>query len=416
MRDIDAILDAIRPGDRVFIPGSSGEPTALLEAWREDPDRTNGLDIVTSLVPGINSLDLDRLHPSARVTGLFMQPAFAEAQRDGRYRHLPVSYGGFNRMILDAAQPFDVCVVQVAEPAPDGRCSLGPAVEFTPAIVERSQRVVALINAATPALASSPALEETQFDAIAQVETALPTYDTGAIDVASATIADHVAGFIPDGAVLQVGLGKTPAALLHRLTDRRGLRLHGGMFGDGVQGLVDAGALDPDWDHRACVFVGPTFLYDWAANQTALRVAGCEMTHAPDVLASLERFCAINSAIEVDLFGQAALEHAGGAAVSGAGGAPDFSRAASLSAGGVSILALPATAARGTRSRIVARLRSPGVATLPRTDLDVVITEYGAADLRGLGVHERAAALIAVADPTFQTDLSEAWRILASTL
>lgn len=416
MHGISAILDAIRPGDRVFIPGSSGAPNALLQAWQEDPDRTRNLDIVTSLVPGINSLDIDRLHSSARVTGLFMQPAFAKAQRDGRYRHLPLSYGGFMRRVLDAADPFDVCVVQVAEPDAEWRCSFGPAAEFTPAIASRAGRILALINAGTPTLAASPGLAEAGFGAVARVDVPLDIYDTGAIDAGSAAIAGHVAAFIPDGATVQVGLGKTPAALLSRLTDRRGLRLHSGMFGEGVQALVEAGALDPDWDHRACVFVGPHSLYAWAAEQDLLRVAGCETTHGAGVLASLDRFHAVNSAIEVDLFGQAALEHAGGAAVSGAGGAPDFARAASLSAGGLSILALPATAARGTRSRIVATLTAPGVATLPRTDIDVVVTENGAADLRGLGVHERATGLIAIADRAFQDDLTEAWRTLTTSL
>ncbi|CAN5419468.1 acetyl-CoA hydrolase/transferase C-terminal domain-containing protein [soil metagenome] len=416
MNELAAVLDAIRPGDRVFIPGSSGEPSAVLTAWREDPDRTKNLDIVTSLVPGINGLDLERLHPTARVTGLFMQPAFARAHREGRYRHLPLSYGGFDRAVRDTNRPFDVCVVQVAEPGVDGLCSMGPAAEFTPAISARSRLVLGLINQRTPAITSSPALAESSFTLSARVETQLPVYDTGAIDAASATIAGYVADFIPDGAALQVGLGKTPAALLSRLRDRRGLRLHSGMFGDGVQGLVDAGALDPDWDHRACVFVGSRELYAWAAGQSGLRVAGCETTHAPEVLAGLGRFHAVNSAIEVDLFGQAALEHAGGAAVSGAGGAPDFSRAASLSAGGVSILAMQATAARSTRSRIVDRLTAPGVVTLPRSDIDIVVTEHGAADLRGLGVHDRALALIAVADPKFRNDLADAWQAIAKTL
>lgn len=416
MSGVEAVLDAIRPGDRVFIPGSSGAPTALLQAWLDDPDRTRDLKIFTSLVPGINSLDIDRLHPTARVTGLFMPPSFARAQREGRYRHLPLSYGGFTRRVLDAEQPFDVCVVQVAEPDADRQCSFGPAAEFTPAIASRSRRVLALFNARTPRLTASPGITETAFDAIARVDVDLDVYDTGAIDAGSAAIADHVAAFIPDGAAVQVGLGKTPAALLGRLTDRRGLRLHSGMFGDGVQTLQGSGALDPEWDHRACVFVGPTRLYTWAAEQDQLRVVGCETTHGAQVLANLDRFHAVNSAIEIDLFGQAALEHAGGSAVSGAGGAPDFARAASMSAGGLSIIALPATAARGRRSRIVAGLTAPGVATLPRTDIDVVVTEHGAADLRGLSVHERAARLIAIADPPFQSDLTEAWRVLAMSL
>jgi len=408
-RGIETVLEAIRPGDRVFVPGSSGEPTALLAAWAEDPALTRGLNIVTSLVPGINTLDLNRLHPTARVTGLFMQPAFEEAARSGRYRHLPLGYGGFTRMLADGELTFDVCVAQVAPPDSNGDCSTGPAVEFLALAARQASRRVGLVNTRTPSVSGAPAFAMAGFSATATVDTHLPRYETGTIDAASAAIAQHIAGLIPDGATLQVGLGKTPAALMAAICDRRALRLHSGMFGDGVMALAQNGALDPGFDHRACVFVGSQALYDWAAEQSCLRVAGCEVTHGAAILAGLDAFFAVNSAVEVDLFGQCALEHAAGRAISGAGGAPDFARAAIQSPGGRSIVALPATAASGARSRIVAKLGAPAVCTLPRTDVQTVVTEYGVADLRGLDVNERAAALIRVAAPVFQDGLIAAW-------
>lgn len=416
MSNLTAVLDQIRPGHRVFVAGSSGEPTALLDAWRADPERTRGLDIVTSLVPGINTLDIAALHPTATVTGLFMQPAFSEAQRHGRYRHLPISYGGFARALSDGDVTFDVCVAQVSPPDTEGRGSLGPAVEFLPAAMARSAVVCGLVNARTPALAGSPTIDIASLTATDEVDTPLAVYDTGAIDPVSARIADSIAPFIRDDATLQVGLGKTPAALMQALGGRRGLKLHSGMFGDGVRALVDADALDPAWNHRACVFVGGTDLYEWASGQTILSVVGCEHTHGASTLAGLQRFVAVNSAIEVDLSGQAALEHIDGRAISGAGGAPDFARAARMSPGGLSIVALPSAGARGTRSRIVAALGAPGVATLPRTDIDVVVTEHGVADLRGRSVMERAERLIAIADPAFHDDLTDAWRAVADRL
>lgn len=416
MSDLTAVLDQIRPGHRVFVAGSSGEPTALLGAWRADPERTRGIDIVTSLVPGINTLDIAALHSTATVTGLFMQPAFAEAQRHGRFRHLPISYGGFSRALSDGDLTFDVCVVQVSRPDAEGRGSLGPAVEFLPAAMARSALVCGLVNARTPTLAGSPTIDIASLTATAEVETPLAVYNTGAIDPVSARIAESIAPFIRDGATLQVGLGKTPAALVQALGDRRGLKLHSGMFGDGVRALVDADALDPSWNHVACVFVGGADLYEWAAGQTTLSVVGCEHTHGASTLARLQRFVAVNSAIEVDLSGQASLEHIDGRAISGAGGAPDFARAARMSPDGLSIVALPSAGARGTRSRIVATLGAPGVATLPRTDIDVVVTEHGVADLRGRSVMERAERLIAIADPAFHDDLTDAWRAVADRL
>ncbi|MCL8382922.1 MULTISPECIES: acetyl-CoA hydrolase/transferase family protein [Xanthobacter] len=415
MSDISAILDQIRPGDRVFVAGAGGEPSALLAAWREDPGLTRGLNIVTSVVPGINDLDLDRLGAEATVTGLFMQPGFAAAQRAGQYRHLPVSYGGFAQMLAEDLR-FDVCVAQVAPPDAAGACSLGPAVEFILLAAARSERLVGLFNAQTPRLAAAPSIPRGDFLAVAEVDTPLPTYDTGLIDSASRKVAEHIAQFVDDGATLQIGLGKTPAALMQALTDRRGLRLHSGMFGDGVMDLERAGALKADWPHRACVFVGTPNLYRWAAEQSALSLAGCDITHGPQTLAALTQFIAINSAVEVDLWGQAALEHAGGAAISGAGGAPDFARAARMSPNGSSVIALPATAARGKRSRIVPKLSAPCVATLPRTDIDIVVTEFGAASLRGRSVVERARALIEIAAPQYREELNKAWQETLSKL
>ena len=145
--------------------------------------------------------------------------------------------------------------------------------------------------------------------------------------------------------------------------------------------------------------------------------AGCDVTH--DICRPwppcADRFIAVNSALSVDLFGQANLEIAGAKAVSGLGGAADFARGARAAAGGLSIVALAASYAAGTRSRIVPRL-GDGIASLGRTDIDIVVTEHGAADLRGCSVHERAEALIEIAAPESQPALADAWRTMAGRL
>ncbi|RQR22033.1 hypothetical protein DIE23_37360 [Burkholderia sp. Bp9143] len=198
------------------------------------------------------------------------------------------------------------------------------------------------------------------------------------------------------------------------LSDRRNLRLHSGMLSDGLLNLAEAGALDMQYTHTTCVIVGSTELYTRVQDFMPLRIAGCDVTHAPNTLLSLRNFVAVNSAIEVDLFGQCNLEHVNGAAVSGAGGAPDFARAARLTEGGCSIVAL--TARHGNGSRIVPRLSSPAVASLSRIDVDYIVTEFGIAKLTGASVHERAEAIIGVAAPEFHDELYEAWRAIATHL
>lgn len=410
MRPAD-LAGVFAPGQSVFVPGASGEPSGLVQGFHDDPEPTRGLSITTSFVPGMNRLEAGALHPTATVSGLFMLPGLRAAQREGRYRHLPVSYAGFQAS-LEEGDGFDVVVVQVSPPDGRGRCSLGPAAEFMPAVLARSRGIVGVVNARVPFLRHAPSIPFDRFDRVVEIEGDIAVYDPGPLDAVALAIAGHVARFIEDGATLQVGLGKAPAALMSVLGDRRALRLHSGLLSDGALDLAEAGALDPDWRHLSCVLAGSRRLYGRAAACDLIHVAGCDQTHAPAVLNGLGRFVAVNSALEVDLFGQCNLEIAAGRAVGGPGGAPDFARAARMSRGGLSIVALPSRAPGA--SRIVARLST--VASLPRTDVEIVVTEHGPADLRGLSVHERAEALIAVAAPPFRGELSAQWADIAANL
>ena len=233
---IPQLADTLAGGGLTYIPGSAGEPTPLLDLWAADPERTRDARILTSLLPGINTLAMDGLHPTATVTGLFMQPAWQAAQVAGRFRHLPLSYSGVVRHVRERVAA-ETCVVHVSPPDAAGRCSLGPAVEFTPLVQARSRRTVALVNPLLPAIPGAPSLEYGAFDAAAEVEFAPRGYEVGAPNRTAAAIAGHVAGFIGDGCTLQVGLGKVPDALMVLLRERRGLRLHSGMLADS--------ALDP---------------------------------------------------------------------------------------------------------------------------------------------------------------------------
>lgn len=326
---IAAMADAIRPGERLYLPGSTGEPVALLAALAARPERTRGLRILSSAVPGINRLAMDEFDPTAEVTGLFMQPGLRQAQRDGRFRHLPLSYSGFVAYLRQGA-PVETCVVQVSPPDAAGRCSLGAAVEFTALVQGRSARTLALLNPAMPAIPGAQTLPYAAFDLVCEVETPLPTYDVGVPGPSAVTTARQIAGFVEDGSALQAGLGKVPEALFGLLHDRRGLRLQSGMLSDGALALYRAAALDPDFAHASCVWVGSAGLYGELATLEGMAVLGCDVTHDIGRLAAVDRFVAVNSALSVDLFGQANLEHAGGRAVSGVGGAPDFAQAAKL--------------------------------------------------------------------------------------
>jgi 4-hydroxybutyrate CoA-transferase len=407
-----ALPSLVRPGEWMYVPGSSAAPLTFMDELLRDPAFTRGARMLTSYVPGINALDLGSLHPSAQVTGLFMQPSLSAAQRDGRFRALPMSYAGFLKHIRDDID-VDLAVVQLSAPDAHGLCSLGPAVEFMPAVLRKCRRRLGLINRQTLWVRGSVTVPFDTLDYVCEVDTPLPVYDAPA-DAGTEAIARHIAPLVDDEVVLQAGLGKVPTALMRLLRDRRGLKLHSGMLSDGLLELAAAGALDMDHAHTAAVLVGSSAFYERVRDFAPLRIAGCELTHDPARLAGIERLVAVNSALEVDLFGQCNLEVTGGAAVSGAGGAPDFARAGRLSRGGCSIVALHAAHKHG--SRIVPALGDAALATLPRVDVDFVVTEHGVACLAGASVHERALALIEVAAPQYRPQLHDAWRAIAARL
>jgi acyl-CoA hydrolase len=415
IRSPNQLADAVAPGQSIFIPGATGIPLAFIDALLMTPEISRDVRLMTSIAPGIeNPLDGERLHPTAVVSGLFMQPSLAQAQRSGRYRMLPLSYSGFVRYLRDTAA-FDLTVVQVSPPDHLGRCSLGPSVEFTPLAVAKSRRVLALLNPNVPRLPGAATLPIDHFDDVCEVDTPLSLYEVSP-HATTDSIAKHIASQIPDGATLQMGLGTVPASLASQLRAHRGLKLHSGLLSDGLMVLAEGGALDADFMNTGCVLAGSARLYEWAADFAGLRVTGCEVTHDARVLAAFDHFIAVNSALEVDLFGQCNLEHADGRCVSGAGGAPDFARAAMLSTHGRSIVALNATYRKGRSSRIVPALGEGAITSLSRADVNCIVTEHGVADLRGLSVHERASAIMRVAAAEFRESLQRTWGAMASRL
>lgn len=405
-----ALAACLRPGERVYLPGSAAEVVPLVEALCAEG--APALDLTTSFVPGINPLPLDRFAPGTVVTGMFVPPGIAGMQAHGRFRHVPLSYGVYAARLKQAPW-FDSCVIQVAPPDRHGRCSLGPAVEFTPIAAARSHRIVAVINPLLPRIPGAASIALAEAAVVAELDFPIRPYDVGAPSIQAKAIAARIAAFVADGSTVQIGLGKVPDALLREVVDRRRLRLFSGMISDGARLLLEAGALDADFRHTSCVHVGSPDYYDWVADRPEFEVRACDVTHDQGVLAQQQHFVAVNSAVSVDLFGQANLEMVDGRMVSGVGGAPDFARAAAAASDGVSIVALPAESGRGA-TRIVPRL--DGMGSLPRSDIDVIITEHGTADLRHLGVTERAERLIEIAAPAHRAALADAFRDIARKL
>ncbi|MDH3659804.1 MAG: 4-hydroxybutyrate CoA-transferase [Alphaproteobacteria bacterium] len=400
----DQLASLLRPGMRVFVQGSSSEPTALLEALRATPDACAGVEFIACQIPGLNRVDFAGLHRDARFTGLFVTPEMTESFRAGKVRFMPLAYSGMYRYL--EARPIDVALIQVTPAGPDGAFTLGSSAHFAPAVLSSAKTVVAEINEDLPIVGQSVSIDRARLDYVLPTAHGLPEIDPGPPADVSLKIGAHIAELVRDGDRVQVGIGKVPSAVLDALRAHRGLVCHGGLISDAMIDLQEAGALDPASPLTCTSVIGTKRLYDWVRDNDQVHVRPVGDTHDVGAMADLERFVAINSVLAVDLGGQANAETVNGRQVGGSGGLSDFVRGAQLSRGGRSILALPSTAGRGTISRIVPALAND-IASCPRVDADYVVTEHGIADLRYKSLEERAESLIAIADPSFRNDLSD---------
>lgn len=408
---IDAAADIfgklLEPGMRVFVAGSSGEPCALVDGLRRRPDAAGGVRFLQFPLPGLNQTDFSALHPKAGMTTFFLTPQLRPGHASGRVQFLPMHMRGVFDYLRDA--PLDVALVQVVEDR-DGVLRTGPNVDFHAAAMAAGV-VVAELNRGIVAPAGAPRVGRRALDHVVESERGPLVAEPPAVDETAAAIGRHVAGVIRDGDCLQTGIGAIPAAVLAALGDKNDLGWHGGLIDDGGLALIERGVVTSAAKtrdrhrHVAGMVVGSAAAHAQAAALPALRLAGADVTHDARAIAALDNFVSINGAVEVDLHGQVNAEVVAGRQISGTGGAVDFMRGARLSRGGRSIVAMTATARGGTISRIVPQV---GWVTAPRTDVDMVVTEYGVAQLFGATEAARRAALIDIAHPDFRAALADA--------
>ena len=400
-------ISCLKPGQRIFVSGSSNGPTGLLEALRAE-SLPQGLHFVQFPLSGYNREDFTAWHPTFQETTMFMGANLRNAD-PARLHFVPMQM----RAIYDyLSRNIDVALIQVAR-GRDGRLRLGPNVDFTGAVLAGAEFVLAELNEAFAAPAGCPLIDESRIDGMLVTNRPLYEFPPPAIDSGAIAIGERVAGLVRDGDCIQTGIGAIPAAILLALKDKNDLGMHGGIIDDGGMALIEngnvTGANKPvdTRRHVTGMAIGTHVLMDWLAQAPEVLFKGANHTHETSVIRQLPGFVSINSAVEVDLMGQVNAEFAGGRQISGTGGSVDFMRAARLSPGGRSIIAMNATARGGTQSRIV-----PGVevVTALRTDVDIVVTEYGVAQLRELPLAARAEALVAIAAPEFRDGLKDASR------
>jgi acetyl-CoA hydrolase len=372
----------IRPADGIILGQACAEPQCLSAALVAQRAAFSG----ASVFLGVNYAGILRPEHADHLTlssycGAGHNRALADA---GVLDIHPHPYSRLASLMRERKIPCDVVLLQVSPPNARGEYSMGLAVDYLLPAIETARVVIAEVNDRIPWTCTEKLFRKSDFALLveASYEPASPP-PARAGDLEQA-IAQHAAACIQDGTTLEFGLGMLPDAVCAALRDRKSLSVHSGTIGDGVADLMQRGAVTAV---DCAMLIGTRRLFDFARVNPAIRLRSIEYTHDPRVLAAIPRFVAINSAVEVDLTGQVNAEVAKGSYLGAVGGALDFIRAANSSPGGVSLLLLPA-------ARIVQALSGP--VSTPRSEAGIIVTERGAADLRGCTLRERTRRLSAI--------------------
>jgi len=409
-------VKAIKSGDRIFLTGNCSVPQVLLGALVARAHELENVEICHALTLGSSDYVKPEMEGHIRVNALFIGPNVRQAVQEGRADYTPNLLSEFPLLFSQGLLPLDVAFVHLSPPDEHGFCSYGIETGLTKTPAESARIIVAEVNPHMPRCLGDSFIHVSRLDHIVPVDyplLELPMTEGELTDL-HVRIAGHIAELIPDEATMQMGIGAIPDAVLRFLYHKKDLGVHSELFSDSVIDLVEAGVLTNTRKTLhpgkiiAGFMLGTKRLYDWADDNPLIELHRTEYINDPFVIAQNHRQVAINSAIEVDLTGQVCADSIGPRLYSGVGGQLDFVYGAARSKGGVPIIALPSTARGDHLSRIVPMLKQGAGVVTTRNHVHYVVTEYGVAELYGKTIRQRAQALIRIAHPQFQDELTQA--------
>jgi 4-hydroxybutyrate CoA-transferase len=413
LKTADAALGCVRSGMRVYIQPGCAEPETLVEAlMRRAPDLHN-VEIVHMMTTGCAPYVTPEMEGHFRHNAMFIGPNVRQAINDGRADYTPIYLSEIEGLFESGEMPIDVALIEVSPPDSHGYCSFGVGVDTTLTAAKVAHHVVAQINDNMPRTYGDSFIHVNEIDAFVESSRPLCALQRPIVNDLQVAIARNVAGLIGDGAVLQIGIGGIPEAVLPLLMDRKDLGVHSELVSDGVIPLIEAGVLTgarKNFKPRKIIVgfaLGTPDLFAFVDNNPIFEFHPTAYTNDPGLIARNDNMVAINSALQVDLTGQVCSDSIGNQFYSGIGGQVDFLRGASRARGGKPIIAISSTAKHGTISRIVPML-DPGAGVVTSRGLvRYVVTEHGVAYLHGKSIRERAKALIEIAHPKFRPELYE---------
>ncbi|MCA9957809.1 MAG: acetyl-CoA hydrolase/transferase C-terminal domain-containing protein [Chloroflexota bacterium] len=414
LTDVTTALSRIKSGDRIYLGGGAGVPVVLSQALIERAADLRDVEITHILTFADAPYVKPEYEGIFRVNALFIGHNVRKAVQEGRADFTPIFLSEIPGLFRHGQLPIDVALISVSPPDEHGFCSFGVEVGTTKPAAEEAKVVIAEINPQMPRTLGDSFIHISRFDHIVEVDYPIPEAPQGGSSEEHLKVGEHIAGMIPNGATLQMGIGSIPDAVLQNLGNHKDLGIHTELFSDGVIDMVESGVITCGRKsfHPGKIVVGFLFgtkrLYEFVNNNPLIEMHPTDYVNDPYNIARNDNMVAINSALQVDLTGQVCADSIGPRFYSGVGGQIDFIRGAARSKGGLPIIAFLSTAKGGALSRIVPKLTEGSGVVTTRNDVHYVVTEYGVVDLYGKSVRQRAQLLISIAAPEFREELTHA--------
>ena len=413
----DAVFTHIRRGDHIFVASGCGEPQYLVRAMvnyvESNPKAFFDTEIIHVYSFGIAPYTDPKFKRNFRHNSFFVGNNTRGPVNQGLADYTPVSLSDVPALIKSGSVRIDVALVQTCLPDEHGYMSLGISVDMVKAATDKAPMIIAQVNAEMPRVHGDGFIHIRDVDFMIRHDEPLLELPGIELNETTQRIGNHVSRLVQDGDTIQVGYGGLPNAVLANLFNKKHLGVHTELFSDGLVDLIKAGVIDNSRKSLnpgksvAAFSMGKKSTYEFLNDNPSILFRTIDYTNNPLNIARQRNMVAINSALEIDLTGQATSDSIGGTFYSGVGGHQDFMRGALLAEGGRTILAMKSTAMNDTISRIVPSLRESAGITLNRGDVRYVVTEYGIAYLHGKNVRERTMSLISIAHPKFRPWLIE---------
>jgi len=414
LQNISQVISRISPGQRVFVHGGAATPCRLIEEIIKQKDRLPGLEFIHLHTEGAGAWGAPELAGHFKVVNLFVGHNMRRQLDYINNDYLPCFLSEIPSLFRSKKRRIDVALLHLASPNSEGKCSLGTSVDVALAAFDSATVKLAQINTQMPFVNHEPLLSKQELTAWCSVDDEIPEMRPASVSEVDQKIGQYVANLVQDGDCLQVGIGGVPNAALAALKSHKHLGIHSEMWSDGVLDLIEAGAVD---NSRKMLYPGITVssfiigtkrVYQFIHNNPQVLQLGADYVNNPRVISSNPNVVSINSAVEIDLTGQVCADSVGHRIISGVGGQVDFIRGAQISQGGRVIIALPSQTKTG-KSRIVHELMPGAGVVSTRAHVHFIVTEFGAVDLYGMTLHERAKALTQIAHPSHREQLEREW-------